>query len=257
MTTLDPPHDADLTKDDFLGGRLQLLQPRAGYRAGIDPVVLAASVEARKGQSILDLGCGVGTAALCIGRRVPGVSLVGLEVQEPYADLARRNGALNGLLFDVVTGDVAQMPDALKAQQFDHVIANPPYFDRAASTRAPAADKERALGENTALSVWVNAAAKRAAPGGTVSFIHRAERLPDLLDLVGRHLGSLELLPLAPRDNRPARLVLLRDRKGGRADFRIYAPWVLHAGSRHQGDRESYTEATVSVLRDGAALHFS
>ncbi|MEL6434627.1 MAG: methyltransferase, partial [Pseudomonadota bacterium] len=70
MTTLDPPHDADLTKDDFLGGRLQLLQPRAGYRAGIDPVLLAASVEARKGQSILDLGCGVGTAALCIGRRV-------------------------------------------------------------------------------------------------------------------------------------------------------------------------------------------
>lgn len=257
MAALDPSHNGDLTEDDFLGGRLRLLQPRAGYRAGVDPVLLAASVAARAGQSILDLGCGVGTAALCIGRRVPGVSLMGLEFQEPYADLARRNGALNGLSLDVVTGDVAEMPDALKAQQFDHVIANPPYFDRNTSTRAPAADKERALGEDTALSVWVQQAAKRATPGGTVTFIHRAERLPDLLGHVGRHLGSLELLPLAPRENRGARLVLVRARKGGRADFRMYPPWILHAGSHHDGDRESYTAATASVLRDGAALHFS
>lgn len=256
MAALDPSRNGDLTEDEFLGGRLRLLQPRAGYRAGVDPVLLAASVAARAGQNVLDLGCGVGAAALCIGRRVPGVSLVGLEVQESYADLARRNGALNGVTFDVVTGDLAQMPDALKAQQFDHVIANPPYFDRSASTRAPASDKERALGEDTALSVWVHQAAKRAAPGGSVTFIHRAERLPDLLGHVGRYLGSLELLPLAPRENKSARLVLLRARKGGRADFRMYPPWILHAGSHHDGDRESYTDATVSILRDGAALPF-
>ena len=56
--------DSDLTRDAFLGGRLYLWQPRTGYRAGVDPVLLAASVPARRGESVLDLGCGVGTAAL-------------------------------------------------------------------------------------------------------------------------------------------------------------------------------------------------
>ncbi|MFZ2468854.1 MAG: methyltransferase, partial [Parvibaculum sedimenti] len=37
------------TDDGFLGGRLQLLQPAKGYRAGIDAVLLAASVPARHG----------------------------------------------------------------------------------------------------------------------------------------------------------------------------------------------------------------
>lgn len=80
----------DTTDNGFLGGRLQLLQPRRGYRAGLDPVLLAASVAARPGQAVLELGCGVGTALLCLGARVPGLSLTGVELQPDYAALARR-----------------------------------------------------------------------------------------------------------------------------------------------------------------------
>ncbi|MEO0752652.1 MAG: methyltransferase [Pseudomonadota bacterium] len=257
MSSLEAPKSADLTQDDFLGGRVSLFQPKVGYRAGVDPVLLAASVEAAPGQTLLDLGCGVGAAALCVGRRVPGLRLTGLEVQEDYAALARCNGVENALDFEVLTGDLAQMPAALKARQFDHVIANPPYFDRSASTPSEDAGKERAMGEVTALSAWVAQAAKRAAPRGTVTFIHRIERLPELLSAFGDRLGSLEVLPLAPRETKRARMVLVRGRKGGRAGFRLHAPWVLHEGPAHDGDRENHTRATVSVLRDGASLPFS
>ncbi|MEL7254080.1 MAG: methyltransferase [Pseudomonadota bacterium] len=249
--------DPDVTRDDFLGGRLTLSQPRSGYRAGVDPVLLAASVEARAGDTLLDLGCGVGTAALCAARRVPGLQVTGLEVQDDYAALARRNGAENGIDFEVVTGDLAQMPATLKARQFSHVIANPPYFDRHRTTASDAADRERALGEDTPLSDWVGQAAKRVAPGGSVTFIYRAERLPDLLSEFRACLGSLVLLPLAPRAGKPPRLVLLRGKKGGRAGFRLLSPKILHDGSAHDGDRESYTCSTACVLRDGAALPFS
>ena len=80
--------DPELTHDGFLGGRLHLWQPRRGYRAGVDPVLLAASVPAQAGQSVLDLGCGAGAAMLCLGVRVPGLDLNGLEVQPDYAALA-------------------------------------------------------------------------------------------------------------------------------------------------------------------------
>lgn len=249
--------DPALTRDEFLGGQLTLMQPKAGYRAGIDPVLLAASVAAQPGQMLLDIGCGVGTAALCAARRVPGLRVVGLEIQEDYAALARQNGAANGIDLDVTTGDLAQMPDVLKARQFNHVIANPPYFDRQKSTSSNTPDKERALGEGTPLAEWVRQAAKRAAPGGTVTFIHRVERLPDLLSEFQKRLGSLELLPLAPRENKRSRMVILRGKQGGRAEFRLCSAWILHQGTAHDGDKESYTAPTSSVLRDGAALLFS
>lgn len=247
----------DLTRDAFLGGRLQIRQPARGYRAGIDPVLLAAAVPARAGQSVLDLGCGAGVAALCLGRRVAGLHLAGLERQPFYAELARRNGAENGIIWEVVTGDLAAMPAGLRARRFDHVIANPPFFDRTRRTAAADPGREAAMAEVTPLALWVEAAARRCAPGGYVSIIQAAERLPELLAHTARHLGSIEVLPLVPRRGRPAVRVLMRARKGGRAGFRLHDGWVLHAGEAHDGDRENYTPATASILRDGAALPFA
>lgn len=245
-----------LTSDDFLGGRLKILQPQRGYRAGVDPVLLAASVPAKPGQTVLELGCGVGVATLCLASRVPDLTLTGLELQTDYADLARRNAAANGFAVHVETGDLSRMPDGLRAQQFDHVIANPPYFDRVSSTPADDPGRETALGETLPLEDWVKQAAKRCASKGHVSFIQRADRLPDLLSCAGRHLGSLEVLPLIPRAGRAARLVILRGRKGGRAGFRLHHGWVLHAGDAHDGDRENYNKATACILRLGAPLPF-
>ena len=248
------PTAPELTHDAFLGGRLHLWQPRRGYRAGIDPVLLAASVPAQAGQSVLDLGCGAGAAMLCLATRVPGLELTGLEVQSAYADLARRNASENRLPAQVIAGDVADMPDVLKQRRFEHVITNPPYFDRARSTAAPEAGREGAMGEGVPLPDWIGAAARRVAPGGYLSVIHRAERLPDLLTATTAHLGSLEVLPLIPRRGRPARLVIVRARRDGRAAPRLHDGWLLHAGAAHDADRESYTVATASVLRDAAPL---
>lgn len=254
---IKPFGEDDLRHDAFLGGRLVIAQPRQGYRAGIDPVLLAASIPACPGQSVLDLGCGSGVAALCLAARVPGLILAGLELQPGYADLARRNAAGNDIALEVVTADVSEMPQVLRQRQFDHVMANPPFFHRDAGTSAHDAGREQGLGETLPLAEWVAAAARRAAPKGLVTMIQRADRVPDLIGAMGAHLGSLELLPLTPRSGRAARLVLMRGRKGGRAAFRLHAGWCLHDGMAHTRDGEDYTPATTAVLRDAAALPFS
>lgn len=250
-------NEDQLTRDDFLGGQLKLTQPRKGYRAGIDPVLLAASVPARPGDAVLDLGCGVGTALFCLARRVGGLSLTGVEVQPAYADLARLNAAENGFDARIVTADLSDLPEEVTRRQYSHVFANPPYFDRSATTPAQDPGRETALGEGLDLPEWVGVAARRTRPKGTVTFIHRTEKLPELLAAASQHLGSLELLPLIPRAGRAARLVLLRGRKAGRADFILHPAWVLHDGPTHPGDRENYTKATACILRDGAELPFS
>lgn len=242
----------DLTRDAFLGGKLHLWQPRKGYRAGVDPVLLAATVPAQSGQRVLELGCGVGAASLCLGARVPGLTLTGVEVQPAYAALAR----MNEPAFEVVEADLAQMPLELRQRQFDHVLANPPYFDRDASIASRDSARETALGEQTPLAKWVEIAAKRLAPKGQAHFIHRAERLPDLIRALPHDMGSIEVLPIAPRVGRAAELVILRARKSGRGAFRLAAPLIMHAGDTHLRDGDSYVPQIRAVLRDGAALPF-
>lgn len=245
--------EADLTDDGFLGGRLSILQPRLGYRAATDAVLLAAATEAKAGHSVLELGCGAGVASLCLAARVPGLRIAGLERQPDYAALARANAERNGLEFDVVDGDLAQMPASLR-RPFDHVIANPPYFAPGSGTPARDVGREAAQREETPLSLWIDAATRRLPPGGWLTLIHDAARLPALLAALDHRLGSATLLPVCPRDGRAATRVILRARKGGRAAFRLLPPLVLHAGLSHQGDRDNFTPALQAVLRSGAAL---
>lgn len=251
---MDAFAEQDLTRDAFLGGRLHLRQPRKGYRAGVDPVLLAAAVPALPGQAVLELGCGAGAAILSLGARVPDLALAGVELQPPYAELARRNAADNGLLLDLYRADLSNPPAALRQRQFDHVIANPPYFRAGAHVAAADAGRAVALGEATPLALWVATAARRLAPRGYLHMIQRTDRLPEMLSAVAGHLGAPEVLPLAARAGRAPDLVILRARKGGRAAFRLHAPLILHEGLRHLHDGESYRAEIASVLRDGAAL---
>ena len=241
-----------LSDDKFLCGRLRLLQPIKGYRAATDPVLLAASCPAIAGDSVLDLGCGAGAAALCLGLRVPGLRLAGLELQPDYALLARENAARNGITVEVHEGDLIRMPQALR-RDFDHVIANPPYYSNGGSP-SPVPGRARAMRVETPLADWVAAASRRLRPGGRMTMILGADGLPEVLAAMGAKLGSVAVLPLAAREGRAALRVIVQARKGGRAAFRLLAPFVIHRGPAHDGDRESYTPEANAVLRQGADL---
>ncbi len=242
-----------LTSDDFLGGRITVLQPKVGYRAGVDPVLLAAAVPASPGQTVLELGCGVGAASLCLGTRVAGLRQFGVELQNDYADLARRNAQVNAVALDVTTADLTALPVNLRAMSFDHVIANPPYYPFG-GTPSPDQGRDFAMREATPLDGWIDAAVRRLAPKGVLTIIQDAARLPELFQALDARMGQIRVLPITGRSGRPAHRVILRARKGSRARFQLLAPLVLHDGDAHQGDRESYRPEISAVLREGAAL---
>ncbi|WP_347312189.1 tRNA1(Val) (adenine(37)-N6)-methyltransferase [Defluviimonas sp. SAOS-178_SWC] len=248
--------EADLSEDAFLDGRLRIAQPRNGYRAAMDPVLLAAAVPARPGESVLELGCGAGVASLCLGHRVPGLRLAGLELQLAYAALARRNAAANGQEFDVHDGDLARLPAALRDRSFDHVIANPPYFAAGGGTPAADGGREIAQREATPLDLWLGVALRRLRPGGWLTVIQAADRLPELLAGLRSGAGSIVALPVASRAGREANRVILRARKGGRGAFRLIAPFILHDGAAHLRDGDDHSPAARAILRDAAAFDF-
>ncbi|TNE68543.1 MAG: methyltransferase domain-containing protein [Rhodobacteraceae bacterium] len=245
---------SEFSRDAFLGGRLHIFQPRKGYRAGVDPVLLAAATPATPGQSVLELGCGAGVASFCLAARVAGLALTGVELQGVYADLARRNAMENGTEMSVFEADLRHLPGAVKEQTFDHVIANPPYYERHRSTPAEDAGRDVALAGATPLSDWIDAATRRLKPKGYLTMIQKADRLPDMLAACDHRLGSIRVRPVQPRPGRAAELVILQARKGGRAAFGLEAPLVMHEGASHKYDCDDYTSQVVKILRGGEAL---
>ena len=246
------PDSADISRDAFLGGRLLLRQPVRGYRAGIDPVLLAASVQARPGQTVLDLGCGIGTAGLCLLARRPDMTVTGIELQPDLADLARRNARDNRMedRFTVIEGSLAPPPAILAGRTFDQVITNPPWYDPA-THRAPAATTSRIghMEGDIDLAAWLKAATAALAPKGRLTVIHRADRLGDLLTILGKlAVGAIRIRPIHPKPGRPAIRVLISARKGARTPLELAAGLVLH------DEDGTYGAAADSILRHATAL---
>jgi tRNA1(Val) A37 N6-methylase TrmN6 len=239
-------------EDRLLGGRVRLLQRASGYRAAIDPVLLAAAVPARGRQRVLDLGVGNGAAALSLAARLPEIAVTGLELRGEAADLARRGAALNGWQnrITIIEGDVAAPPPALHPGAFDHVMANPPYLEAGRGNRPPEAGRAAAHVEGEAdLARWIECGVAMVRRKGSVTLIHRADRLDRLLALMAGHLGEIVVFPLWPgRGPRPAKRVIVRGRKGVRAPLTLSPGLVLH---RPDG---SYTDEAEAVLRAAAPL---
>ena len=118
-----------MSQDKFLGGKLAIRQIQGGYRAGSDPVLLAASLSLQPGQTLLDMGCGVGTAFLCALVREKSLRVTGIEIQKEIAELAKRNSIDNNFETEIYNLDIRDIKIAVGQKQFDHVIFNPPFFD--------------------------------------------------------------------------------------------------------------------------------
>ncbi len=220
-----------LTDDAFLGGRLTLLQPATGYRAGLDAVVLAASVrgDAAAGSRVLDLGAGVGVVGLCIAVRHPAARVTLLEREPVLAGLALKNIHRNGLggRVEVVTADLeaaaAQLERAgLPADSFDHVFANPPF--QIEGQGKPPADRLRAAAHvmpHGGIELWVRVMARVTRPGGIATVIHRTDALLEVLKAFDGRFGGIEVTPICPRDGDPAVRILVQGIKGSRAPLRV------------------------------------
>jgi tRNA1(Val) A37 N6-methylase TrmN6 len=242
-----------ITENAVLDGRVRLLQPERGYRAGMDAALLAAACDAGDGARVLEAGCGVGAVLLAAAARRPGARFTGLERDPAAVALARRNVELNSLAerVEILEGDVAKRFPALGREPFDAVLSNPPFFDDPQALRSPAPERRGAWMADDGLAAWIGFLLKAVREGGTLTVIHRAERLADILALLAPKAGSIQVRPIQPFADVPAKRVLVRAIKTGKAPLLLLPPLVLHAR-----DGTQHTPEVEAILRGRAGLEW-
>ena len=240
-----------LTRDLFLGGKVILWQSVKGYRAGIDAVLLATSIKLKESQKILDLGCGAGAISLCVLANHPNVLVTGLEIMEDTVDVAKLNAEENNfeLNFRPMLGSIADMPPTIEKNSFDLVLSNPPYAVNGTTNFSSNIQRKIAHVEtHTTIEMWIEVAAAALKHRGTISLIHRADRLDHLLSALRPYFGEIIIHPLWPKSGRKANRILIKAKKGSEA------PTILTAGTIIHMDNGSYTPEIESILRGRSLL---
>lgn len=238
----------EFTDDPLLDGRVIVRQPARGYRAAIDPVLLAAAARAESGMRVLDAGCGTGAAMFCLGARVPGLSLAGVEVQPLLAGFARDGVILNKLEGQarVFEGSITEPPADFLAS-FDVVMTNPPYGNSGTAPPDPSLAIAH-MESDVDLVQWLAVCMALAKPKGRVVVIHRAERLSEILAILRTGCGDIRVRPIHPKVNEPARRVIVDAGKERKTLDTILPGFVLHEADG------SFTSAANAILRGGEAF---
>ncbi len=249
------PEFLEITTDHFWKKRLIVCQPKNGPRCAIDALLLAMAVQPKAGQAVFEAGSGNGIVSLSIALAFPKVAVTGLEIQDGLYALSQKNHKINGFPnVKFLQGDLTQPLRSLKAlglqsDQFDHVVANPPYYFHTESRISENSMIAQAYTIDVqSLERWIRFLASLVKNKGSITLIHRADMLETLLEMMEGRFGNVKIFPIFPKEKQAAKRIILQGVKGSRAPASLHRGLVLH------DDDGRYSAAAARVIHDGESL---
>jgi len=218
--------------DELFNGRLRIIQKKAGYRFSIDAILLAHFASQLSADSIIDLGTGSGIIPLILARKMTASTIVGVEVQETMADMAKRTIALNGYAerVSILHKDLRDLHKCFSSSSFDLVISNPPYYPVKNGRINP--DEQKAIARHEIMAKAedvISISHYLVKPAGLVVIIFPAKRLSDLLCSLQACDLKPELLQIIySRKHDEGRLVIVESCKGGNPELEIKKPFFVY-----------------------------
>ena len=235
---------------------MAIRQPEEGYRTAIDPVLLAAAIEAGPSERVLDVGCGTGAASLCLATRIPGARITGIDSMVEFIELARESVALNKLE-SPPEFEVVDLKDYLSVDPFDHVITNPPYWAKDTGNSSPDPLKRAATVESTmTLAEWIDTCFQLLRPGGLFTMIHSRERLKEVRSLIAPLAAAAVIHPIWPNRRRKRSKRFLIQAVTADAQSSTISRGGVHMADGlvlHQANG-TYTDEADQILYSGAGF---
>lgn len=256
MSSLIHHKSKNTSNGTLLEGKILYKQFQQGYRTALEPILLAACIPAKQGQTIIEGGCGAGAGLMCLTYRIPLITGIGLEHHPEMVRLANENFQLNHMAnlkaIQVTLPKLPKRPFNFlpKGQEHvDHVFANPPWHSY---NSCPSPNIEKDLAKRLPkglLNEWIYALSRPLRQGGTLTLALASTLYAEASAIMHHYkFGSITLFPLWPKLNRPARIILLQGRMGSTGGSHVAPGLVLH-------DMDGkFTHETNRILRQGKKL---
>lgn len=237
--TAAPEATGGYTVDAFHRGAFHLVQPAGrGHRAGLDAMLLGASLPADFVGRVVDLGAGAGAAGLAVAARCPQarVLLVEREAEmiecatlslalEQNASLARRVELLQA---DVTLAGRARVAAGLADGAFDFAIMNPPFNARRDRPSPDPLREQAHVMQDGTMEAWLRTAAAIVRPRGGLALIARPSSLGSILAAFEGRFGDARIRPILPRAGQAATRIVVRATRASRGELSLLAPLVVH-----------------------------
>ncbi|GIN88410.1 methyltransferase [Heyndrickxia sporothermodurans] len=241
----------DLKEDErldyLLAEKLRIIQSPSVFAFSLDAVLLArfAYLPIQKGK-IIDLCSGNGVIPLLISNRTKA-TITGVEIQERLYDMAVRSVQYNQLENQIrmIHGDIKDMPETLGTGKFDVVTCNPPYFSTPPRSEKNA-NEHLAIARHELLCTLedvIMVSSKLLRQGGKAAFVHRPERLLDILTLMRKYrLEPKRLRFVYPKHGKEANTILVEGIKDGKRDLKVLSPLYIYR------EENQYSEEVNEML---------
>jgi tRNA1Val (adenine37-N6)-methyltransferase len=231
--------------DELFNGRLRIIQKKEGYRFSVDAILLAHFASHVSADSIIDLGTGSGIVPLILAKRTSAPTIVGVEVQEAMADMAKRTIMLNGFAdrVSVLHEDLRSLRSRFTSSSFDLVVSNPPYHPVKDGRINP--DEEKAIARHEIMAKAedvIRISHYLVRPSGLVVIIFPARRMVDLLfNLRESGLEPKLLQIIYSHKHDEGKLVIVKSIKRGNPEIEIKRPFFIYA------DEGGYSEEMQKI----------
>ncbi|MCR4901238.1 MAG: tRNA1(Val) (adenine(37)-N6)-methyltransferase [Butyrivibrio sp.] len=218
--------------DDLQRNGYRIIQDPSRFCFGMDAVLLSGFAAAGEGAKVLDLGTGTGIIPILMEAKTKAAYLIGLEIQEESADMARRSVFLNDLQdkIEIINGDIKEAGDIFDAASFDVITSNPPYMINQHGLQNPESPKAIARHEVLCtLEDVVKASARLLKPGGKLYMVHRPFRLAEMMVIMHDYKIEPKRMRLVyPFVDHEPNMVLIEGVRGGKSRMTVESPLIIY-----------------------------
>lgn len=212
--------------DDLEFKGLKIIQNEKGFCFGMDSVLLSDFAKNMKNNStVLDLGTGTGIIPILLCGKTNLKKVVGIEIQQDVANMAKRSSQLNNLQdrFEVVNTNIIDLKNIYEKQSFDVIVTNPPYKKENTGITNENEAKLISRHEITAnLEDFISISKDLLKDKGEFYMVHRPERLVDILSLMRKYKIEPKILKfVSPNKNKEPNLILIKGIKNANSFLKV------------------------------------
>lgn len=232
--------------DDLEFKCLKIIQNKKWFKYGIDSVLLSDfSKKMKKNSKVLDIGTGTGIISLLLSKKTDSNEIVGIEVQEEVADMAKRSVKLNNLeeKIKIINDNILNIENYFPNEYFDYIVTNPPYQKN--NTGLKSENEKKLISRHEVkctLEDIINKSFKMLRDNGCIYMINRPDRLVDILYLMRKYkLEPKEIRFVHPKAKEKPSLVLIKGVKYSGEFLKILEPLIVY------NDDGSYTDEILNI----------